>query len=107
MEPDYNAKDTYDFGSALDFLKQGERVCRSGWNGKDMWLYLIKASDYSVTEKIDRFCSDEGGPFSKDLLPWIGMKTADNKFVPWLASQTDLLSNDWEILPDENGLLPA
>jgi hypothetical protein len=33
-----------------------------------------------------------------ELLPWIGMKTADNKFVPWLASQTDILAEDWEIV---------
>jgi hypothetical protein len=32
------------------------------------------------------------------MLPWIGMKTADNKFVPWLASQTDVLSEDWQII---------
>lgn len=35
---------------------------------------------------------------SATLLPWIGMKTADNKFVPWLASQTDVLAEDWMIL---------
>ena len=33
-----------------------------------------------------------------DGLPWIGMKTVDDKFVPWLASQTDVLSEDWGVV---------
>ena len=33
-----------------------------------------------------------------ELLPWIGIKTADNKFVPWIASQSDLLANNWVIV---------
>lgn len=36
-------------------------------------------------------------------LPWIGMKTADNGFVPWLASQTDMLAEDWEVIEDARG----
>jgi len=87
-----------DFSAALKALKDGKKVCRSGWNGKDMYLIYIRGSgtddgpnttsgDYQVNENlIDS---------EMERLPWIGMKTTDNKFVPWLASQTDLLANDW------------
>ena len=81
---------TFDFGTAVEALKQGARVAREGWNGKGMWLGLVNTGYYdvgcSVVNDID------------SLLPWIGMKTADNKFVPWLASQTDVLAEDWQIV---------
>ncbi len=69
---------------ALDMLKAGNRVCRKGWNGKGMWIVLQTALP-------DGFY---GGIKS---LPWIGMKTADDCFVPWLCSQTDALAEDWEL----------
>ena len=75
-----------DFGQALNYLKQGEKVARKGWNGKGMWLKLIAPHKGKINLGID-------GIF--DGLPWIGMKTADNMFVPWLASQTDMLASDW------------
>lgn len=72
-----------DFGEALRALKNGEKVARKGWNGKGMWLEL-QVPDL----------------FSKMTLPYIYMKTADGDFVPWLASQTDMLSEDWGIVND-------
>lgn len=66
------------FGNALDVLRAGGRVSRPGWNGKNMWLRI----QYPETS-------------SKMTLPYIYMKTADNNLVPWLASQTDLLAEDW------------
>lgn len=73
------------FGQAIEALKLGKRVRRLGWNGKGMWLKFVPAgvSELSCEE---RFVA----------LPWIGMKTAGDEFVPWLASQTDVLSEDWE-----------
>lgn len=70
---------TQDFGWALQQLRAGLRVFRSGWNGKGMWLALQVPT---------------GG--SKMTLPYIYMKTADDQLVPWLASQTDVLASDWE-----------
>lgn len=80
------------FGQALEGLKSGQRVRRSGWNGKGMWLLLV--THYGVATELT-FDSPDGRP---ELAPWIGMKTADNKFVPWLASQTDILAEDWEVV---------
>lgn len=71
------------FGQALEALKAGNRVCRSGWNGKGMWLELQVPDAHS-----------------KMSLPYIYMKTATNDLVPWLASQTDMLAEDWEIEDD-------
>lgn len=84
------------FGEALDLLKRGERIARSGWNGKGMWLTLVPAEQWSAA----------GSPSVPPVpgshlhrLPWIGMRTADDGFVPWLASQTDILAEDWEGSP--------
>lgn len=77
-----------DFGWALNELRAGMRVCRAGWNGKGMWLALVPEASYEVF----------GTPRpTGELLPWVGMRTADNTFVPWLCSQTDMLAEDWEL----------
>ena len=90
------------FGDAVAALKEGLRVARSGWNGKGMWLTMVYPDDganvpprpayavYAVAGIVD--------DATNGCLPWIGMKTADNKFVPWLASQTDVLAEDWQIV---------
>lgn len=69
------------FGEALAYLKDDERVARKGWNGKGMWLMLQRPDANS-----------------KMSLPYIYMKTADDHLVPWLASQTDLLAEDWVLV---------
>lgn len=69
------------FGEAISELKKGNKVTRKGWNGKNMWLELQIPDAHS-----------------KMTLPYIYMKTADNNKVPWLASQTDMLSEDWEVI---------
>lgn len=79
--------ETFDFSEALRRLKDGVMVCRTGWNGKGMHLYLVTNWNGAISTM----------PYDYHLLPWIGMKTADNGFVPWLASQTDMLAEDWMI----------
>ena len=88
-----------DFGGALVMLKDGEKVARAGWNGKGMYITMkpgypegiacneatAKAHGIEVGTKIT-YC------------PYLEMKTADNKLVPWLASQTDILAEDWTIV---------
>lgn len=66
------------FGDALVALKAGKRVARAGWNGKSMWLALQVPDAHS-----------------KMSLPYIYMFTACKNQVPWLASQTDVLADDW------------
>lgn len=82
------------FGQAIAFMKDGKKVARKGWNGKGMWLGLVNKSQCTVSE--DVVYDDTCKPVVVD--PWIGMKTAGDTFVPWLASQTDMLSNDWVLV---------
>jgi hypothetical protein len=77
------------FSKALKLLKQGESVQRAGWNGKNMFIRLVIPT--------------LGGPMPVlhhipivEYLPYLEMKTADNRLVPWLASQTDILAEDWQ-----------
>jgi Protein of unknown function (DUF2829) len=97
FEKAYREIDNLTFGLAIEALKLGKKVCRQGWNGKGMWLKLVEMDFYSIVEK--KIGINMGYGYDEwNLLPWIGMKTVDNKFVPWLASQTDMLSEDWMIL---------
>lgn len=89
----YRPTDGMSFGLAIEALKAGKRVARAGWNGK--WLSLVSAGSYDVG--CGTVGQEPNGP-RIGLLPWIGMKTADEGFVPWLASQTDMLADDWQIV---------
>lgn len=74
MMPDFN------IGWAVDQLRIGKTVRRSGWNGKGMWLALQEPDDWS-----------------KMTVPYVFIKTTQGDFVPWLCSQADLLATDWEL----------
>jgi len=76
------------FSQALDALKLGAKVSRQGWNGKKMWLKLVTSWSANLGQL----------PADYECLPWLAMKTADDKVVPWLASQTDLLACDWSVV---------
>jgi hypothetical protein len=71
------------FSVALGALKDGRKVARYGWNGQGMWIDLQRPD---ANSKMSR--------------PYLFMKTVDEKLVPWVASQTDLLADDWMIVKD-------
>lgn len=79
------------FEDALKNIKSGNKVARKGWNGKGMWLSYL---DPYYNNQFDLVEKEIEGTFA----PYIGMKTADNKYVPWSASQTDILAEDWGVL---------
>ena len=82
FERAYRPTENMSFGLALEALKMGKKVCRSGWNGKGMYLILKCGFEAPVT-----------------INSHIDMKAADGSMVVgWLASQTDMLSDDWHIL---------
>ena len=85
MEPIFN------FSSALSFLKEGKKVARTGWNGENMYLEYVDPYDNKLFEIREK-------EIQGTLYPWIGMQTAQNTFIPWLASQSDLLSDDWVLV---------
>lgn len=101
FEKAYRPTSGMTFGLALEALQAGKRVARSGWNGKDMWLQLVKGRSVQLHGMGFGPINEHDHDWRErvpELLSWIGMKTADNKFVPWLASQTDMLAIDWQIV---------
>ena len=96
-----------DFGSAITQLKAGQRVCRDGWNGKGMFLYYVPANSYPAQTDVAKQYWGAKEPVvqnavSVPMVPYgayIAMKTAQENVVPWLASQTDVLAEDWMVLP--------
>ena len=79
------------FGQALEAVKSGAKIYREGWNGKGMYLALIAGN--TVRQSIADHYGHAGETFP--VMDAIYMKTADDKLVPWLASQTDILADDW------------
>jgi hypothetical protein len=70
------------FGVVLQTMKSagGFRFARAGWNGKNMYIFMVRPD-----------CDDD-----LMTLPYLAMRTAQGEYVPWLASQTDILAEDWE-----------
>lgn len=104
LKPEYaKGREGLTFGDALEALKKGKRIARKGWNGKDMFLFYLPPGqipksaihDAGLRKVIDE--QVEGNHF--EALGSIRMWTADKKILTgWLASQTDMLAEDWEIL---------
>lgn len=93
---DYQPIDALSFGHAIHALKAGQKVARAGWNGKGMFLYLVPANAYPAQTGAAKAHWGEDA-----LVPYgayIAMKTAQENVVPWLASQTDVLADDWQII---------
>lgn len=76
-EPSVN----FSFSIALGYLKIGKKVRRANWNGKGMWLHLQVSDEHSKMKR-----------------PYIYMCPVDGELVPWVASQSDLLEEDWEVV---------
>ena len=83
------------FGMALEALKVGQKVARSGWNGKNMFVFQIQGSNKLASIHGFGFGEYLGEPTFRDAL---FMRTVDNQLVPWTISQTDALAQDWEIV---------
>lgn len=100
FEEAYQPLDALSFGHAIVALKAGHRIARRGWNGKGMFLVYVPGTPH--------FMPREGSPYASlavapsgvvDINPHIDMKTATGEMQPgWLASQTDMLSQDWQIV---------
>ena len=103
FEEAYRPCNAMTFGLALDALKLGKKVRRAGWNGKGMWLSL--SCDGTREVQAGNFWSPHNAQFAREnggkatVLPCITMKTATGEILMgWLASQSDMLSEDWEIV---------
>ena len=120
FEKAYRKISNLTFGLAIEALKQGKRVARAGWNGKGMFIFMRPADELNVEFVIDKVKSlpqsikdyylqdivNERGeriPAEEDdvvkFTAYLCMKAADGSIINgWLASQTDMLSEDWTIL---------
>lgn len=104
FEDAYQPVDAMNFGHALQALREGHKVARAGWNGKKMFIFLTQGRTVPNTK--DRsFAHFDGDEVV--LASHIDMKAADGSFVTgWLASQTDMLAEDWcivETKENDNG----
>jgi hypothetical protein len=92
-------KTDMDFGDAIRALKAGKRVARAGWNGKGMWVALSPGHENLAAEKFwaghnRAYAESQGG--TAHVLPCFTMKTATGEILMgWLASQADMLADDW------------
>ncbi len=76
------------FGMALEAIKLGKKVARAGWNGKGMFLVYVGPFQWNLSNHYDDY----------EHQSFIAMKTAQDMIVPWLASQSDMLADDWLIV---------
>jgi hypothetical protein len=84
------------FSNALEALKVNKKVSRAGWNGRGMFLFLVPGSTFEVNRKPLLGIYPSGTTIN--YRDHIDMKTVDGEIVPWVASQTDLLAQDWTIV---------
>jgi hypothetical protein len=99
------------FGQALEEMKAGKKVARAGWNGKKMWVALTpatviknfetrqgSAAGHLANENINEYGADLKDPLR--INAHIDMRAADGTLVVgWLASQTDMVADDWTVIP--------
>ena len=99
------------FPEALTMCLGGNKIAREGWNGKHMYVRML--SPYAPhPSTVGGACTLAGmcNPYFKaadnnpqadgTMSMWLGLKTADNMFVPWQPSQTDMFAKDWAVLGD-------
>lgn len=82
-----------DFSEALMEIKRGKKLAREGWNGKDMFVFLVKGSEFNVNRPPLSDIYELGTPIS--YCGHIDMKLADGRIMVWSPSQIDMLENDW------------
>jgi hypothetical protein len=103
FEEAYRQTDSMNFGLAIEAMKKGYFVARKGWNGKGMFVYLVNGATVPI-ENLRGNCA-KAVEFAKiphpslNICGHIDMKSADGSIVVgWLASQTDMLADDWTIV---------
>lgn len=98
FDQSYQPSTAMSFGHAIEMMKREKAVARAGWNGKGMFLYLVPApaEGYPAQTGVAKafFGEDTLVPYGA----YIAMKTATGEVIPWLASQTDMLADDWTVV---------
>ena len=99
FEEAYREVTGMNFGLAIEAAKKGHKITRRGWNGKGMWV--VYRTGYPEGIPCNKNTADavgipEGSLFK--VRPYLQMKCVDGSFQMWLASQSDILADDWEIV---------
>ena len=82
------APSNLNIGKAVAYMRKGHAVSRPSWNGKGMFVFLVLEGKAVI----------EGVEYPHQ--PYALMKTANGSYVPWLASQSDLFADDWQVVAD-------
>ncbi len=82
-----------DFGDAIKLLKQGKKLQREGWNGKKQYIELATNISYKNTE--DEIINVEHKAIGNKAIAFVGTSGVQ---LGWLASQADMLAEDWRIV---------
>lgn len=83
------------FSDALKRIKLGERMFRKGWNGANMFIFMVAGSTFEVNRKPLLGIYPRGTQITYQ--PHVDMVTANGSVVPWLASQGDIFADDWAV----------
>ena len=86
----------YCFGTALQEAKEGKRISRKGWNGKGQYVFIADGVEFHTEADISEFHGSADGVY---VAPMLVLRTAQGNLQPgWLASQSDMLAEDWYIV---------
>lgn len=80
------------FGEAIEKAKEGKRIQRSGWNGKDQYIELATAISYM--NSLGEIVNVEHDAIGNQAFAFVGTSGVQ---LGWLASQADMLANDWRV----------
>ncbi len=87
------------FGQALEFMKEGSKIARQGWNGANM--YAVYQKGYPEGIKCNKQTADAWGLQEGDLFkvsPYMQLKCADGSHAMWVPSGSDILAEDWQLV---------
>lgn len=84
------------FGQALDAIKAGKRIARTGWNGKGMFVYLVPPASYPVQTGAAKAHFGEGAMVPYNA--YMAIKNVDGTVSTWVPSVNDCLAADWGIV---------
>ena len=96
FEEAYRVTEGMNFGLAIEAVKKGKKIARAGWNGKGMYVFLADDVEFHTDADISEFEGAFDGVYVADMLV---LRTAQGNMQPgWLASQADMLADDWRIV---------
>lgn len=87
------------FGKAIELAKKGAKIARMGWNGKGMFVFYQKGYPQGIP--CNKQTAEAAGLKEGDLFkcrPYLQMRCADGSYQMWLASQSDIIEEDWVVV---------